>query len=88
MNGAQFLSAALIGTDPSGWSVVGTGDFNGDGTTDLLLRDTSGDVGVWFALQAEDLIGGAGLEAASPASSLIQETGDFNGDGKKRYLVV
>jgi hypothetical protein len=28
--------------------MVGTGDFNGDGKSDLLWRDSSGNVTVWF----------------------------------------
>ena len=30
------------------WSVVGTGDFNGDGTSDILWHDIAGDVGIWL----------------------------------------
>jgi FG-GAP repeat len=30
------------------WSVVQTGDYNGDGKSDLLWRDTSGNTAMWF----------------------------------------
>jgi hypothetical protein len=34
---------------PSNWSVAATGDFDGDGKTDILWRDTtSGTVAIWF----------------------------------------
>ena len=33
---------------PAPWSVIGTGDFNGDGMSDLLWRDTGGNTAVWF----------------------------------------
>jgi hypothetical protein len=30
------------------WLIVGTGDFNGDGNTDIRWRDISGNVAIWF----------------------------------------
>jgi beta-ureidopropionase / N-carbamoyl-L-amino-acid hydrolase len=41
-NGATISSAGGIGTVPATWSIVQTGDYDGDGKTDLLWRDTSG----------------------------------------------
>jgi FG-GAP repeat protein len=36
----------IANPDPA-WHVVGTGDFNSDGKTDLLLQNNSGAVSVW-----------------------------------------
>ena len=33
---------------PTNWSMAQTGDFNGDGKSDLLWRDTAGDTSIWF----------------------------------------
>ena len=33
---------------PTTWSVGVTGDFDGNGTSDLLWRDTAGDTSIWF----------------------------------------
>ena len=30
------------------WSIAQTGDYDGDGKSDILWLDTSGNVGVWF----------------------------------------
>jgi hypothetical protein len=33
---------------PITWSIAQTGDYNGDGMSDLLWRDTSGNTSMWF----------------------------------------
>ena len=48
MNGLGVLQKGSLGTVATNWSVVGTGDFNGDGKSDILWTDTSGDVALWF----------------------------------------
>jgi hypothetical protein len=48
MNGASLLSAAGLGTVPTTWSVVQTGDYDGNGTSDLMWRDTGGNTAIWF----------------------------------------
>jgi hypothetical protein len=49
------------------WCGVGTGDFNGDGHSDILFQSTSGQTAVW------DMIGtsivGGGAIAANPGPS-------------------
>jgi len=43
-------STATVGVVPtsSGWTIVDTGDYNGDGMSDILWTDTSGDLAIWF----------------------------------------
>jgi len=41
-------SGPSIGQIPLTWAIVGTGDFNGDGKSDILWRDSSGNVAMWF----------------------------------------
>jgi hypothetical protein len=48
MNGAAATSAGGLGNIPTTWSIVQTGDYNGDGMADILWRDTSGNIAMWF----------------------------------------
>jgi hypothetical protein len=49
MSGTTILNAnsSFVGNVPSQWSIQLTGDFNGDGMSDILWQDTSGNVAIW-----------------------------------------
>jgi len=68
MNGAQVTPAG-VGAMSAGWSIVETGDFDGDGKSDVLLQHTSGNVGVWFMNGAQVTPAGVG---SPPAGWSIQ----------------
>jgi FG-GAP repeat len=49
MNGTQTLSPPVdLGNVPNPWVVASTGDFNGDGMSDILWRNSNGDLGIWL----------------------------------------
>jgi hypothetical protein len=76
----------VLGTVPASWTVVGTGDFNGDGLGDILWQDTSGNVAIWEMNGATVLNQSSSFVANVPSRWSIKGTGDFNGDGKAEIL--
>ena len=48
MNGAAIASAGALGDIPMIWSIAQTGDYDNDGKSDLLWRDTNGNTVMWF----------------------------------------
>ena len=73
-----------MGNLPSGFSVVGQRDFDGDGKTDILWEDTNGNVSIWF-LNGAQIASTAGV-ANVPTNWSVAGTGDFNNDGKADIL--
>jgi hypothetical protein len=78
-------SSPSIGNVPAIWSVVGTGDFNGDGYSDLLWQDTSGNISIWF-MNGSTISSSGGVGNAPPTVWSVVTTGDYNGDGKSDLL--
>jgi hypothetical protein len=72
-----FLSAPSL---PPGWQVVGAGDVDGDGNTDLFLQSEAGLLAVCFF---DGLVFRAGLNFNGVADPLwrVRAVGDFNHDG-------
>jgi alpha-tubulin suppressor-like RCC1 family protein len=69
-----------LGTEGTGWSVIGTGDFDGDGRVELLWRHTaSGQIATWPS-------GGGYLPLGTEGTWQVIRCGDFDGDGKTDLL--
>jgi hypothetical protein len=64
--------------------LVQTGDFNGDGKSDLVWQSTDGTVAVWL-MNGLTLISGGGMMGAGSGWS-PREAGDFDGDGKRDFI--
>ena len=91
MQGGEIESSAYLtsgGTvvDPgSSWSVAGVADFNGDGRSDLLWRNSDGELVTWL-MNGSTIEASAGISTAPDASWSVVGTGDFNDDGKADML--
>ncbi len=69
-----------IGTLPNNWSLVGQRDFNGDGNTDDLWRDTSaGTVALWLMNGTQ--VASATVIGSVPTNWVVAGVDDFNNDG-------
>jgi hypothetical protein len=83
-----FAPGVVIGTGWAGLSVVGAADFNGDGVTDLLARDATGNLWLYpgdglgdgsFGDTSTRVLVGTGFTTAK--YPLVTSIGDANGDG-------
>jgi len=96
MNGASITSGAdtTFGGTPirpdASWSVAGIGDFNHDGNSDILWRNTSGVLNECLmngsTITSSGAITSGGLPVTPDASWHIVEVGDFNGDSNADIL--
>jgi hypothetical protein len=81
MNGAAVSQTHNLGTVNAPWAVIGSGDFDGNGSRDLLLRNGStGEVKIWFTTNG--VVSSVASLGIVPAAYSADLTGDFNGDGK------
>jgi hypothetical protein len=92
MSGTQYVGSVLVTTSPPGtdWLIVGTGDFDHSGNTDLLWRQTStGQVWIW-RLQGTQLASSNAfvkITDSPPGTDWqIVGTGDFDKDGNTDIL--
>ncbi len=73
----------------STWSIKAVGDFNGDGRSDILWRDSnSGHTYIWFMNGVDVMIESdyTSIHFGTDAPWKIKSTGDFNGDGKSDVM--
>ncbi len=93
MNGTTPTATTVVATAPPDWRVIGTGDFNGDGKSDILwhYEDTAnpsdplnGNAAIWLMNGTTPTA--TTVVATAPPDWRVIGTGDFNGDGKSDIL--
>ena len=68
MNGTNVIGSGTVSANPGpSLHAVGTGDFNGDGFSDILFQNTSGQATIW-EMNGTNVIGG-GPVGANPGLS-------------------
>jgi FG-GAP-like repeat len=80
MNGTTLAYGVSLPTEPTSWSIAGTGDFNRDGKSDIIWQNTiTGQRLIWI-MNGTTTAYGVSLPT-EPIDWSIAGTGDFNGDG-------
>jgi hypothetical protein len=89
MDGIKLKSGTVFNPSNPGdkrWKVVGVGDFDGDGSLDLVFQHADGTLAVWFlkgtAMSRASLLSPSNPGAAWHVVSVV----DRNGDGKPDLL--
>ncbi len=91
MDGTTFVSESVFSQiQDTNWRIAGTGDFNGDGQTDILWRyyGTGAYQGlnvVWY-MNGAQFAGEAVFSQVLDTDWRIEGTGDFNADGETDIL--
>jgi hypothetical protein len=80
------LSSSLTSVRDQDWKVVGCGDFNGDGNSDVMWRhQVTGKNTLWH-LSGINVVGWGALPDVASAAWRVAGTGDFDGDGNADIL--
>jgi Ca2+-binding RTX toxin-like protein len=88
MNGLAVAaegSVTTLGTVGPDWKISGTGDFNGDGKSDMLWRNANTG-GTYIYLMDGISVAAEGAVQPVPNNLVIRGIDDFNGDGKDDIL--
>jgi len=86
MNGKSVLagSGSTTALSNAAWVVAASGDFNRDGFTDLLWRNSaSGQNVVWFMSGTRILAGSGSTTSLADQNWHVSAAGDFNGDSSQ-----
>jgi hypothetical protein len=91
VDGSADLNAGGVAVRPdASWSIAGVGDFNADGKSDLLWRNSNGSLVEWLmdgsSIASSSVITSGGAVVAPDASWHLVEIGDFNLDARTDIL--
>jgi serralysin len=86
MNGTTVAYTDTVGNIPIVWTLAGRGDFNGDGVSDLLWRDGSGNTAIWLMAAGNGHVMSTGSIGNIPTTWSLVQIGDYDGDTKSDIL--
>jgi uncharacterized protein DUF4394/VCBS repeat protein len=78
MNGSAVTGTGFFNL-PADWVLAGTGDFDGDGSADILWRRASGESAIWFM---RGLVRTSSAFFTVPPEWDVAAVGDINADGR------
>src|SRR5262249_61050466 len=79
VNGSSMLTQATLSNSGSQWHAIGTGDFNGDGMSDILFQNNDGTPLVW-TMNGTSVVSTATYP--NPGSSwVLKDDGPIQGSG-------
>jgi len=87
LKNGHFSTGMAAPTIPSGWSLRGVADFDGDGNKDyVLFNPATGQTTIWY-MKGTTLLGTAAGPVVTAGFDLVT-CGDFNHDGKPDLVVL
>ena len=60
MDGGAIIGGGAVASAPANWHIADTGDYNGDGMSDILWRNDAGVAAIWD-MNDTMVIGGGSL---------------------------
>jgi hypothetical protein len=87
MDGTQKLpESGPVPVRRTAWAVAGTGDFDGDGRSDILWRSLKNGASTIWLMDGTELLPGSGRLEDLAASWYVAGTADFDDDGRTDIL--
>lgn len=72
---------------PTNWLPAASGDFNGDGRSDIILRTSDGSLVEWLGQANGSFAYQSTASTSLPSSWVVEGAGDISGDGRADLIL-